>query len=559
MSKYVGSQSGYELYHWGIRLGSQYKDHKYIQRINLGSQSKPKYRYFYSQKEYDEYIKGQSSNGNTRSTSKKVFSKNDFSKLFNTSKIQEIKSKTTSAAKFVGKIFAGAKKTINDNKDVLSKIKLSDIKKSYEEKGKSFINKIAKAEKKVKKNIEDKKSKYNAVKNRVAGFLSDIKKKAGKEIDKRIKSQIKTKSNMYSLIGKSNSNKLDNTSRLKFIGDTVKGKIKEKLSDFYRKIIEANENLRKLYKPITEKLSDKENRDAVNEHYSDSDAYHSNCYSCSITYDLRKKGLDVKAIPDIYGGMYDEEIESFYKDGKFSPADFDEVYDLVDDDYIPFENDEKDLEHAKKLVESLEKQLLDASDGEDSSGFITISWYPYGGHIFNYEIKDGKITFVDTQPDESFSENPDHIADMVEYMSRSKAMTYNKMERPESISPINFMRTDNLEVNESKLAYVSVPSQIANTNSVDLDMLEEISWVYLNMYNNYSKELEKGIITRDQQLYPIGGFTTSITYNELEDFLPDLFDTCEEVIREHRDEGYNMDNYLLWVNDLEYVKKYMSR
>ena len=571
-----------ELYHWGLKLGAEKENHKYYQRINLGSRSKPKYRYFYTKKEYDTYMKASQVANKFKSlgyflnsTAKNFGGRTDYKQLGRNflsgiNKKEPAKKETNKPA---SDFYKKAESFISKNKNL--SVNLTAVKKTAEKKSKKIQNRVASSI-----------SKVNNLKDRVTTFVTNTKasiKRGLAETNERHDKFVNAR-NIFGDLSKNNNKKSEGLivgpdKALRFIAyhatkiarhalrDIRKTDVYKNISNFIsnlskksvdtidqlinkpdQKIDKPEEKTKEpLFRRIKEKLSPKQNRDTINPNYEEDAYYQTNCYSCSISYDLRLKGLDVKAIPDIYGGMTNEEIESFYKGGEFIATDFSDIYNSLDQNYEPFVDEKKDRQLSKQLADELKKQLLAESNGEDSSGFTVIRWYPYGGHIFNYEIVNGEVHFIDTQPTEKYSGNSNHEADIEEYISRSQALNKNYAKEMADIDSgaIYTMRTDNLEIDKSRMSYVTCPAQIANSGKVENDLMEQAAWVYMNMYNDYTEKIKTGELKRDEPIYPIGGWSTYVTYDDLERIIPDIVDVLE-------DQHIETD----WIDDLEYAKKF---
>lgn len=122
-----------------------------------------------------------------------------------------------------------------------------------------------------------------------------------------------------------------------------------------------------------------------------------NCAFCSVSYELRRRGQDVRAQESLRGvmtgltnknGAFGKIIPNFAKVSKTTR------------EFAKRANDSskmRDVGMTKKEYDEMTNTLL--QDGEGSRGFITVDWKGgYGGHIFNYEVNGGKLYFIDAQP-----------------------------------------------------------------------------------------------------------------------------------------------------------------
>lgn len=138
-----------------------------------------------------------------------------------------------------------------------------------------------------------------------------------------------------------------------------------------------------------------------------------NCVSCSFASELRRRGFDVSAKEQTSNYNLSDVMKVYGKPERFRG------------------------ETAKELEKSLLEQ------GEGSRGIIMGNYYDkvFGSHFFNYEVKDGKISFFDGQRNENnvFSDIFPDKEDLDGY-NTAKTM---------------FIRTDNKEPNiDALLNYV---------------------------------------------------------------------------------------------------------
>ena len=157
-----------------------------------------------------------------------------------------------------------------------------------------------------------------------------------------------------------------------------------------------------------------------------------NCAFCTMSYELRRRGFDVRAQESLQGvqayltnkkGAYGKVIPNFSKVSK-SAREFAHRESSSSSKMAS-------IGMTKKEYKEMESALL--SDGDNSRGFISCSWIGYcGGHIFNYEVVDGKLYFVDGQTGK---------------VTKGKSLydSYFK-----NANNINTLRSDNLKINTDK-------------------------------------------------------------------------------------------------------------
>ena len=232
----------------------------------------------------------------------------------------------------------------------------------------------------------------------------------------------------------------------------------------------------------------------VNPYYQSTSDFHTNCYSCSMAYDLTKRGFDAVAITDIYDGLYDWDIASCYDNGKMKG------FNLIS------------CKTTTDAANAMEAQLLKNSNDEDSYGFITVTWKNGGGHIFNYEISNGEVKYVDSQINE--------VVDIEEYLSY---INY-RLSLPIVGSTVNFMRTDNLCPNENILYattsrdlydLANAPSESGNINKdAHNKVISDYKQIY-DLLEDVAKETR--VIYNDKLETKV--FGDSITTGELKKWL----------------------------------------
>lgn len=157
-----------------------------------------------------------------------------------------------------------------------------------------------------------------------------------------------------------------------------------------------------------------------------------NCAFCAMSYELRRRGLDVRAQESLRGvftglsdknGAYGKVIPNFSKVSKnaktFATRRSDQSSKLAM------------IGITKKEYKELTSSLL--SEGNDSRGFISVKYNGnLGGHIFNYEVIDGELYFVDGQVGKIVKAN--------KYYDKFFKNTQN----------IQTLRTDNIKINTDK-------------------------------------------------------------------------------------------------------------
>ncbi|ANU79608.1 MuF-like minor capsid protein [Arthrobacter phage Chipper1996] len=117
--------------------------------------------------------------------------------------------------------------------------------------------------------------------------------------------------------------------------------------------------------------------------------YNNNCSSVVQAYEFQRRGYDVKAAPVADGkGRYDAEyVSQWWKDAKGNPALMEYVSLLPD---VPGR-----MNKHLRAVAKLEQWADPFPDG--ARGFVALHWTQGGGHVFNWEKVDGKLTWLEGQ------------------------------------------------------------------------------------------------------------------------------------------------------------------
>ena len=180
----------------------------------------------------------------------------------------------------------------------------------------------------------------------------------------------------------------------------------------------------------------------VNEYYEadyGAGAYTENCASCTAAYDLRRRGYDVVAsgISVTDDTPTTDELLSWYNGAKI--VDIPETdYTLAQQAARSFFGENVDKKEGKKAADYIYNELK--KQGNGARGHLIISWYPIGGHSVVYEIVNNKVEIKDCQTFEKYTIEEDLIG---------------------KASAIQYIRTDNVEVNDSIL------DRVENRTGVD--------------------------------------------------------------------------------------------
>ena len=128
-----------------------------------------------------------------------------------------------------------------------------------------------------------------------------------------------------------------------------------------------NEALGNKGKPMGRQLASK----GTNPHYnSEYDAYSSNCQRCVLTYEARRRGYDVTALPTYKGDML--------------PASRDYLKALSNPTVVDVGKSVKKIETQMKQYGNGSRAIISVNSGSD-------------GHVFIAENAGGKIVYIDPQ------------------------------------------------------------------------------------------------------------------------------------------------------------------
>ena len=191
-----------------------------------------------------------------------------------------------------------------------------------------------------------------------------------------------------------------------------------------------------------------------------------NCPMCTMSYELRRRGEDVRAQESLSAlpiydysssgtnSAYRDVIPDFDKIIKDRKRDYGKAkaYQKYVEDYRELIEDDKlfkklskteqikiaskfnnitNHKMSKKETEQINEDIL--KDGKNSRGFVTVSFTGgNGGHIFNYEVVDGKLIYVDSQSGEIIDSNKIH------------SHIFN------NCYEVNTLRTDDIKINTDK-------------------------------------------------------------------------------------------------------------
>lgn len=438
-------------------LGKEREGHKYYARVLVkkGSGKKPnQYRYFYTNAEYQKYLKTQqevkklSSISSTKKPTKDhtKLGQNTVSKLLTNNKQENL---TLSDVKtYVNKGESVVKKNFNKLISAFKKIDLSGPKKFVEdvaEKASKLVDKLFPK----KKESKDDEPKDDKPKDPT---------KVNQPKDKEPKDIKFDKENLTVTLPDGTTKKFRTIDEFEDYAERLK--YQENEPDFMKNVPKLKQD--EIYNKF-------EDQGQINELYSPyEDAYSRNCSNCSAAYELRRRGYDVeaKARDDNYNGQGDRFFDYFedaqlygintngttiYHSERF-------VRDVWDDDEVSITSKEdRDLynyytEEQSYTSYSISRAIRSQSP-PGSRGMIDVEWKDGGAHSIVYEVnKDGKVIIRDSQTWDEYE--LDELANRVD--------------------KVRFCRTDNLELKKGILDAVKTDEDNKRTYYVDERTLKTV-------------------------------------------------------------------------------------
>lgn len=167
-----------------------------------------------------------------------------------------------------------------------------------------------------------------------------------------------------------------------------------------------------------------------------------NCTSCSMAYEMRRRGYDVVAGKRLLSGRSNEQVEKFFQNGKFNQL---VTTAKIDNFGLDITGNNPPLNRRAELLKQAEQALL--SQGEGARGMLHGHYYGGGGHSIAYEVHNGRVHFVDGQIGRQYKDASEAIGLMTD---------------------IDFMRTDNLALTNSAAEAVM--------NNDVASLLTEVPW-----------------------------------------------------------------------------------
>ena len=128
--------------------------------------------------------------------------------------------------------------------------------------------------------------------------------------------------------------------------------------------------------------------------WDDGKDYKVNCTRCSAAWEMRQRGYNVVAgkMNHARGDDLFFSIENKWRDRNGQRRKLTFMDPKVDD---PTAVDGERYRTREEFKAEFERRIL--ADGDNQRGFVRINWSDGVGHIFNYEVKDGRIEYYEPQ------------------------------------------------------------------------------------------------------------------------------------------------------------------
>ena len=461
-----------ELYHGKLmkRVSkSLKKKFKYVAKVDVGKTT----RYFYSLAEYKAFLDGKDKSKEddvkttktpATPTSKKPSNipkssdkRSDFGTLIKSGQ-NFIERQLKKAAKETSKKIESEvkekteslKKVAKETEKVLKKVekqvpkKVIVAKKETEEAFEKIKKELKKVEKPVSKKIEAAKKETEEALANIKKELKKVEKSTSEKTDLILK-KVARKADVTGIQKKAEN---DATAKADAISKANSPKswdeLEHKDREYTRDEDQAAINPNYVTNEEGSKVTEEEKAEIISLQEETGVAifeYQINCQSCTLAYDLRRRGYDVEAAPydwdETWQANY-EGISSWYKGVTVddwtvhTPTPMPDGLERYEDGYgEAMESRQKEL---RAKIASTFDDMPDGSYGQ----FCVYSYYG-GGHSIVWEKENGKVTLRDCQINETYS--LDHLAtDPDEYYS--------------CLREVSILRTDDKELTDEALKRV---------------------------------------------------------------------------------------------------------
>lgn len=366
-----------ELYHWGLRRGEEAKKHKYAKRELVKTKNgKNIYRYFYGDEKKEsnkERIKTQDA---MLKSMPSTFKGHDIGTQ-SSSQNQKSSKLTNENVKGIVPLIFVKKETIDNlidkAQDLFDKGDSSN-KDEWHSETEHTLYETTEYE-----NVEYEDKIYEDGRDYVDNYVDNNKSKTLLNYD----SATTELPSDHDYTGRVHAD--DGTSV--YFNDT------KDLKDYYEEHgSDVEKQLLKDYGIKKDPSTPKEDMSEINERYEEGAEYQNNCYSCTLAYDLRRRGFDVEAIPDFDGASVPE-IMSLYEGMEESDCTFVATGGTygVNLFTMMIEFQAADQTACENIVKDLEK------NEEGANGMLMVAWVNGAAHSIAWEINNGELVLRDCQ------------------------------------------------------------------------------------------------------------------------------------------------------------------
>lgn len=424
-----------------MRKGDEKPGHKYYKRVDTGKRVNGKiiYKYFYSKEEYEKTLAGK------------------FDKVGET-----VKNK----ADFI------ASKTKNTTSDISSRVKKGTDKVSN-----LFSNKYDKAINAAqKRGIEQTEYYRKMQKKQAANKAADVAQRRGKEqteyykgMDKK-RLKIEQNKNLKKIQEEKDKRANDSVypKDHKYLAKIPLGNGKFKYIYDYDELLKyKNANPKAFINLPLAKDADTPDEDmaTTNPNYSKWDKNTTqNCAFCSIAYDLKRRGYDVKAL----------EVPNEYLTSKGIRS----LYGVKGSDVTTIKSSEQ-------MINSMK------SNGEGSYGMLNVYWNEGSGHSMIWSVENGDVVIRDTQVNKTYKGNEinsimSHVKTEPSFnkstpgIAKNIINTISKLEQSSDNYNSNFYRLDDKKPSSRVTNYVGGQERVYNYYGKGGDPVESVNRFFSN-------------------------------------------------------------------------------
>ena len=131
-----------------------------------------------------------------------------------------------------------------------------------------------------------------------------------------------------------------------------------------------------------------------------------NCVRCTMTYELRKRGYNVTAAKTIAGCNGEEFAQKLFSAKKQTYVDgYGKIKTDLSDVTDSKEWNDRKLAATSGKAKAYEPTVAALSKQNNARGQMLVTWASgYSGHSFIYEVKNGKVKFLDAQNGKAYTE-----------------------------------------------------------------------------------------------------------------------------------------------------------